>query len=109
MDSAEQVFELAAFLPSEKKYGLKSQITRAAVSIPTNIAEGSSRNSDKDYQRFLEIALGSAFELETQWIIVKRFKNVYADLIDNTFKLLNEVQRMPGAFIAKLSRQKTNR
>ena len=51
------------------KYGLSSQITRAAVSIPSNIAEDSSRKSDKDYRRFIEIALGSSFELETQIMI----------------------------------------
>ena len=58
-------------LPNEEKFGLKSQICRAAVSIPSNIAEGSSRNSEIDFKRYLEIALGSAFELETQLIIIQ--------------------------------------
>ncbi|MCH8873996.1 four helix bundle protein [candidate division KSB1 bacterium] len=58
-----QVYKIAELLPSDEKYGLKSQICRAAVSIPSNIAEGCSRNSEIDFKRFLEIALGSSFEL----------------------------------------------
>ena len=65
------VYQLAELLPSEEKFGLKSQICRAAVSIPSNIAEGSSRNSEIDFKRYLEIALGSSFELETQLIIIQ--------------------------------------
>ena len=52
--------------PSSEKFSLSSQITRSAVSIPSNISEGASRNSEKDFARFLEISLGSSFELETQ-------------------------------------------
>ena len=56
-------------LPREEIYGLRGQMTRAAVSIPSNIAEGSSRTSEKEYRHFLEIALGSCFELDTQLIV----------------------------------------
>ena len=62
-------FKLIAAFPKEEKYGISSQITRAAVSISSNIAEGSSRKSEKDYNRFIEISLGSTFELETQLLI----------------------------------------
>lgn len=55
--------------PKKEKYGISSQITKAAVSIPSNIAEGSSRTSERDYCRFIEISLGSSFELETQLLI----------------------------------------
>ena len=61
-----KTYQIAKFLPKEELYGLRSQINRAAVSIPSNIAEGSSRSSNRDYARFLEMALGSAFELETE-------------------------------------------
>ena len=57
-------------LPKDEKYGLKNQITRAAVSKPSNIAERSSRSRSKDFKRYLEISLDSTFELETQLIIV---------------------------------------
>jgi four helix bundle protein len=58
------VYKVSKEFPVEEKYGLTSQITRSAISIPSNIAEGSSRFSERDYFRFLEIALGSAFELK---------------------------------------------
>ncbi len=59
------VYHIASLLPNEEKFGLTSQICRCAVSIPSNIAEGASRTSQADFKRFLEIALGSSFELET--------------------------------------------
>lgn len=61
--------KMIAKFPKEEKFNLSSQISRAAVSIPSNIAEGSSRKSSKEFCRFLEIALGSTFELETQLLI----------------------------------------
>src|SRR5688500_5552970 len=64
-------FKLTSTYPKEEKYGITSQITKAAVSIPSNIAEGSSRSSEKDYNRFIEISLGSTFELETQLLIAE--------------------------------------
>lgn len=63
------IYSLSDNLPKEEKFGLQSQIRRSAVSIPSNIAEGCSRRTSKDFARFLDIALGSSFELETQLII----------------------------------------
>jgi four helix bundle protein len=71
IEIVKKVYELTKQFPAEEKYGIVSQITRAAVSIPANIAEGSSRNSDKDYARFLQLSLGSAFEVQTYLIIAK--------------------------------------
>lgn len=66
-----KIYLLTDAFPNSEKYSLVSQITRCAVSIPSNIAEGCSRNSQKDFSRFLQISLGSAFELETQLEIAK--------------------------------------
>jgi four helix bundle protein len=63
------VYKLTATFPPEEKFGLMSQSRRCAISIPSNIAEGSGRNSDKDFRRFLSISLSSSYELETQLIV----------------------------------------
>ena len=68
----DEIYKLVAVFPNTEKYGLQSQMTRAAISIPSNIAEGSARESEKDFARFIQMALGSAYELETQLIISVR-------------------------------------
>ena len=66
---AKNVHVLSASLPKEETYGLKSQLRRAAVSVASNIAEGAGRNSNGEFNQFLGIAIGSAFEVDTQLII----------------------------------------
>lgn len=88
-----KIYEITNLLPIEEKYNLASQINRAAVSIPSNIAEGCSRTSQKDFSRFLQISLGSSFELETQIEIIKELgfldKNLYFEIITE----LNIIQK----------------
>ena len=69
-----KVYKDVAGFPSTEIYGITSQIKRAAVSIPSNIAEGAGRNTNKDFARFISIAIGSSFELETQLIISVELK-----------------------------------
>lgn len=102
MDIVMEVYRLTAFLPKDEVYGLRSQLTRAAVSIPSNIAEGSSRGSHKDYRRFLEIALGSCFELEAQILILERIQMISPEKLEHLLSLLKEEQMMLHSFIRKL-------
>ena len=68
----EDIYRISISFPKEELFGLTSQMRRAAVSIPSNLSEGSARNSNKEFAQFLHIALGSLAELETQLIIVDR-------------------------------------
>lgn len=73
MDLSELVYKASEKFPKDEKFGLTSQIRRAAVSIPSNIAEGAGRNSNGEFNQFLGISVGSLFELETQLILASRF------------------------------------
>jgi four helix bundle protein len=73
MNLAKEVYLVTSQFPKEEKYGSVSQLNRCAVSVPSNIAEGSSRSSNKGFSHFLKIALGSLFELETQTILSHDF------------------------------------
>ena len=82
------IYKIAEKFPKEERFGIRSQMTRAAVSIPTNIAEGSSRQSDVDFRRFLEIALGSLYELETQLIVLKELSIIDNKELDPIFEII---------------------
>ena len=103
MTIAKMVYDLSALLPSSEKFGFGSQIQRAAVSIPSNVAEGSSRASEKDFKRFLEISLGSCYELETQITLIKDIGLIQeTTLLDSVLKLIIEEQKMLNGFIARI-------
>jgi len=95
-------FKITKDFPREEKFGLASQINRAAVSIPSNIAEGSSRSSGKEYNHFIEISLGSCFEMETQLLISKALNYGDQKLISSVLSLLTEEEKMLSAFSASL-------
>jgi len=94
IEIVKEIYLLVEGLPKEEKYGLKSQMCRAAVSIPSNIAEGCSRNSEIEFKRFLEMSLGSAFELETQLLITQELKLILKEKVDNVLILLTKEQKM---------------
>jgi len=98
-----ETYKTTKTFPSEEKFGLSSQLNRCSVSIPSNIAEGTSKSSEKHFNNYLETALGSSFEWETQIIIA--FKIGY--IAENKFKELenkiNRIQNMIHNFMQKLS------
>ncbi len=87
-------YQITACFPKEEKYGLISQIQRAAISIPSNIDEGCGRVSDKDFQRFVSIAMGSSFELETQMMLAFRFNYISAEQLKDFEEKIAPVQKM---------------
>ena len=96
------VYTFVEAFPNTEKYGLSSQITRSAVSIPSNIAEGASRNSEKDFARFLEIALGSVFELETQLIIESKRRYPSVSHLEESILNLTSLQKRIYALRRKI-------
>lgn len=95
-------YELTRQLPKEEIYGLSSQIKRAVVSIPSNIAEGCSRETDKDFKRFLQISLGSSYELETDLIIAERLRFIRSVDVQNFFIDLHAEQRQINRLISRI-------
>jgi four helix bundle protein len=99
------VYEVSKDLPKSEEYGLSSQIKRAAVSIPANIAEANGRNSEGETKQFLGVAQGSAYELETELILLVELKLITEERIRNILALLEEVEKMLAALIAKIGSQ----
>jgi four helix bundle protein len=91
--------------PSFEKYSLGNQIVRAAISIPSNIAEGNSRLSEKDKKRFIEIALGSAFELETQVIISQSLSFADKSVLEELMLKIRDEQKQISSFIRLLTKE----
>lgn len=103
MEVVRSVYQLTDSFPKLEKFGLISQIQRAVVSIPSNIAEGSGKSSNKDFCRFLEISLGSSFELETLIILATDLKYIDNNVSTNIQKSISELQKMIFGFKQKLS------
>ncbi len=97
-----KIYSATSSFPSEEKFGLTNQLRRAAVSIPSNIAEGSSRQSNKDFARFLEIAIGSAYELETQLLISSDLGFINSDKAEEMINMLEEIVKMTSKFRSTL-------
>jgi four helix bundle protein len=94
MDLVESIYQLTSDFPAEERYGLASQMRRAAISIPANISEGYARSSRKEYAQFVSIAYGSASELETFLILCGRLKFIDASKLIEIIALLSEILRM---------------
>lgn len=97
------IYSLSKSFPKEELYGLTSQVRRSAISIPSNIAEGSRRSTEKDFRSFLHIAYGSGAELEVQILFAKDLKYISTDECKKVLDDLDEVMKMLNALITKLS------
>jgi four helix bundle protein len=102
IELAKLVYPISAKFPADEKYGLKSQVNRAVVSVASNIAEGAGRGSNKEFAQFLKIALGSAFEVETQMILAEAFGFVTESDNKQLMEQVSGVQRMLNGLINKL-------
>jgi four helix bundle protein len=96
------VYETTRKFPKEELYGLTTQMRRSSSSIPTNIAEGCGRAGDAEFARFLQIAMGSASELEYELILSRDLHYLSLDEYENLNRETVEVKRMLGPFIGKL-------
>jgi len=103
MRLVEDMYRLTKTLPSEERFGLSAQMRRAAVSIPSNIAEGYYRSSRKEFRLFIRHAFGSRAELETQTLIVKNLKLGDRVLIDDVFAQIQIIMKMLNALVRRLS------
>ena len=111
VDLATSVYSVTKAFPKEEMYGLTSQMRRAAVSVPSNIAEGFNRRSNRDYSRFLYIALGSLAEMETQTRIARNLDFMASSAAEALIKEIDEIQRMTRNLIKRLEEKedRTNR
>ena len=103
MDLVTQVYQLTRLFPREELYGLTNQIRRAAVSIPSNIAEGQARQSTAEFRNFLSIAQGSLAELDTQILIAVNLNYLELTQINAVMSLSMEVSKMLAVLRAKLT------
>lgn len=103
MDLTEEIYKLMKHLPIEERFSLQDQMKRAAVSIPSNIAEGFGRKNKKEFHRFLLIARGSAMELETQLKICVRIKYLEQENISTALNLLTEISKITTTLLTPRS------
>jgi four helix bundle protein len=102
MDLALEAYRIVNRFPRDELYGLKSQIKRASVSIPSNIAEGCSRWSEREFARYLEIALGSSFEVETDFMLAQKLEWIQEKDLVVFLDALHAEQKQINALLSKL-------
>ena len=105
MEIATIVYKKTKTFPKSEVFALSNQLNRAVVSIASNIAEGASRDSEKEFSHFLEIAAGSAFEVETQLIIAKNLNYLSEDDTELIIEKLGKVERQLNQLIIKLNKK----
>ena len=103
MNLAVKIYELTKHMPKEELYGLTAQMRRAAVSIPSNIAEGQQRTSTREFLRFLSIARGSNAEFQTQLVLACKLGYFQSEQIRETMNLTREISKMINALMISLN------
>jgi four helix bundle protein len=98
MDLVDKTYEMARTFPEYERYNLVSQLTRCAVSIPSNIAEGTSKSTDKHFNKYIEDSLGSSFEWETQLIVAHRQKYISQEQFKSLEDKIQQLQKMISGF-----------
>ncbi len=102
VEYASKVYQVTSDMPWFEKTGLCDQLQRAVVSISSNIAEGSAKPSDADFARFLDTALGSAFEVETQLLISKNIGYISPEVYDNLLADLTDIERQINGLVGTI-------
>jgi len=102
VDSAVKVYEVTKLFPSEERFGITSQMRRSSVSVPSNIAEATAKNTSKSFANALDISLGESFELETQAMITDRVGILNDDNFNNLNIDIAEIQKMIIGFKATI-------
>jgi len=109
MELSKIIYNITKSFPNEEKFGLTSQIIRCTISVPSNIAEGCGRGTDKEFARFLSISRGSTYELETQLILAHNFAYLSTVDCNNIIEKLSQIQRMLNGLIQTLSKKLKNK
>ena len=97
------IYKTTSAFPETEKFGIIGQLRRASVSVPSNIAEGCSRKSNKDFSRFLEIAMGSLYEIETQLLISYDLGFLHKNKLDFLLSDLESIIKMTSSFKSRLT------
>jgi four helix bundle protein len=102
MELVTKVYKTTSKFPKEELFGLTSQIRRSAISIPSNIAEGFGRDSNKEYLRYLNISISSLFEFQTQLVISFNITYLNQEEFNSIYEDSREIERMLVSFINKI-------
>jgi len=106
MDFVTSIYQVSKLFPNDENFGLTSQLRRSAISIPSNISEGYGRNSLNDYIRFLNISVGSLYEVQTQIEIAFNLKYIENEQFKSIYDSTREIERMMSSLIRKLNEKK---
>jgi four helix bundle protein len=106
MNLVTDIYQSSKSFPNDENYGLTSQLRRSAISIPSNISEGYGRNSLNDYIRFLNISVGSLYEVQTQIEIAFNLKYINKEQFESFYDYTREIERMMSSLIRKLKEKK---